>query len=73
MYPTFAKCDTINDFTGYFGMDDISKNKGIACNGDGCPQSRMDPQLLDRVEMNVEFCHYSMLPFLFLGGRAMQC
>jgi hypothetical protein len=70
-YPALPDCKLIERFPGYFAMDDVSKNHGVACDGDGCPQTQKDPQRLDRVEMNVEFGHYSMVPFLFLRGRAI--
>lgn len=74
MYPTVPNCDMINNFPGYFGMDDISKNKGVACDGDGCPHMLgKDPQHIDRVEMNVEFGHYSMFSLVVPGWRANQC
>lgn len=40
-------------------MDDVSGEKGVACDGDGCGGATPDPKKIDRLEFNTSFGHYS--------------
>ena len=69
LYPSLPDCDMINEFPGYQIKGDVSRKRiGVACDGEGCPQSMQDPTKLDRVEINADFGHYSMSTGPQLGG-----
>ncbi|KAK1830605.1 hypothetical protein QBC39DRAFT_383087 [Podospora conica] len=59
MYPSVPTCEMVDTLPGYFGENDVSKRKGVVCDGDGCVQTHRDPTDIWRVEMNVDFGHYT--------------
>ncbi|VBB84471.1 Putative protein of unknown function [Podospora comata] len=54
------KCGTTGNNNGqnYLPYDDVSKRKGIACDGNGCEGG--NPNEITRFEMNVDWGHYTI-------------
>jgi hypothetical protein len=49
-------CDDVKRTQEYDESDDVSGSSGVVCDGRGCGG---DPQLIDRLEFNTDFGHYS--------------
>ncbi|KAK0748969.1 hypothetical protein B0T18DRAFT_427179 [Schizothecium vesticola] len=51
-YPDLGDCKKFSKLGFYFEMSDVSHDKGVACDGEGCLYKKKDPVAVDRLEIN---------------------
>jgi len=59
-FHTEPTCDAARASKDIYGAkDDVSWDRSVACDGDGCSFEHRDPEKIDRLEFNTQWGHYS--------------